>query len=201
MQGFSQWGDKLFASITGICALLTTQAQALQINARAVAWITFAAAVATLLHTIVFPNSTANSIFTPSSKQSGRARLSFLALLTLFGLGILGLIVGCATTSGASLTFNQQVYIGLAAADGIAKTTDQLLTAGTISSPTAQKVETADQYFLTAIEAAQTTYQTNQANGSNALITALSALATIQACVAAPSSLATCALPGTSGGT
>lgn len=199
MKGFSQWGDKLFASITAVCALLQTDASALHINALVLAWITFGSGVATLLHTIIFPNTTAASVFTPQAKQSGWARLSFLACLLV--LAIVGL-VGCATTSSASLTFNQQAYIGLAAADGIAKTTDQLLTAGTISSATAQKLETADQYFLTAVEAAQTLYQTNQASGSNSLVTALAALSVIEACVATPSALSTCALPATpTGGT
>ena len=127
------------------------------------------------------------------------ARLTLLeeTMKQIIGIFCVTLIAGCATTSGSkSLTFNQQVYIALAASDGVAKTTDQLLTSGKISSATAQKIHDADQYLLTAVTAAQTTYRTSQTDGSNALVTALVALSTIESCLTNPATLPTCALPG-----
>ena len=56
MNWFAAHGDKLLAFITAVSALAVTQAQSLGMNEHFVAWITLGSGIATLAHTIFFPN-------------------------------------------------------------------------------------------------------------------------------------------------
>lgn len=58
---FIKNGDKAFASVTAVCALATAQAAVLHIDPVVGAWITFASGVATILHTVYFPNGPGQS--------------------------------------------------------------------------------------------------------------------------------------------
>lgn len=105
-----------------------------------------------------------------------------------FALCILLTLSACATT----LTWNEKISIAYGSLDTIAKTTDQLLQAGKITSSEAGVIAKDLQYLSTALSAAQTVYQTNSTDGGNALQTALTAISTIEGCLSSPSNLSTC---------
>ena len=60
MNWFSTHGAKVLSFATGVSALITAQADALHVPEHMVAWFTLASAVATMAHTIFFPNEGAS---------------------------------------------------------------------------------------------------------------------------------------------
>lgn len=56
MDWFKNNGDKVLSTITGISALAATQWHQLHLNETAMAYVAFAGAIATLLHTVFYPN-------------------------------------------------------------------------------------------------------------------------------------------------
>lgn len=174
MQGFGQWGDKLLAFITGICALAVTQAQSLGINEHLVAWITLASAVATLAHTIWFPNLTPPA--SSSGKQSGRVTPSFLAFLLLALLAAC-LFSGCSTLGLAPAQNPQQgIAYAYSTVSGSLNTLAQVTNAGLVSSGDAIKVNEAILAVKHQLDTANSVVGTNPNQAAGILTAATAAL-------------------------
>ena len=57
MNYFAAHGDKVLAFLTAASAFAVTQAQSLGFNEAVISWVTFGSGLATLAHTIFFPNT------------------------------------------------------------------------------------------------------------------------------------------------
>jgi hypothetical protein len=56
---FASHGGKILSLITAAAALATTQATSLGLSEHITSWLTFTSGVATLAHTLYFPNTSA----------------------------------------------------------------------------------------------------------------------------------------------
>lgn len=189
------WKDYGAHIVSYVVSLLTTVAslppQLMVFGTHTAAIIGVAGIVVTAInniHNVISnPTSAAGSGSVPS-KPSGGGSVTKFILVGVLGAALLSSLPGCAT----KLTFDEQAFIGYGAVDSIAQSTDQLLKAGKITAAAAQKVYTYDVYLKTAIAAAQVTYATNQTTGGNALATALTAITTVEGCIANPATLLSC---------
>jgi hypothetical protein len=180
MGGFSQWGDKLLASITGICGLLTTQATALHISPTLMAWITTGSAAATLVHTIVFPNTPPSAVtFSPSTKQGGSARVGFLFALLAVALTACASL-GLTAPQGAQ----QQIAYAYSGVTAALNTLAQATAQGLISSSDATQANAAILAVKTELDTANTEITSNEPAAVAAITAATATLATISAYLA-----------------
>lgn len=183
MQGFAQWGDKLLAFITSALALAVTMAvgptPALHINASILGWLTFGSGLATLAHTVFFPNSA--PLPASTNKQGGFVRLGFLAFLGAF------LLTACLLASCSSLGLatpqntSQQIAYGYSGVTATLNTLAAATNAGQLSSSEAFHANAAILAVKGALDQANSAVSSNPSGAAALLNTATQALAAVSA--------------------
>lgn len=176
MNWFANNGDKLLAFLTGVSALLVTQATALHLDEQIVAWITLGSAIATLAHTLWFPGNTPPP---PSGKQAGRASVTLLCML------IPALLVACATLGlQAPKSLDEQIAAADQLVTSTAQATDQALTAHQVTVDQAQRVSSLMHQTVPFLDDAKTAERAGDTAGANrnfalaqAILTSLQAYA------------------------
>ena len=204
MQALVNWwknhGDKLFAKLNSVQLLLQYMDPTLLSNllgAKAPLWVAFGTGIVTLYHTVFVTPTTPvlqSQISSNVAKVTAKTPLPvILFALALFGAAICSTqLTGCATT-GTAPTFNQLVSAAGQVDNTVLATVDSLVNSKAISSAQASAILAITDKVQAALTLANTANAAgNQATAQAKLTAASAALASIQGCLTAPSTLAVC---------